>query len=72
MAIIKNNTYGLSSEIFGANSDEDFVFDINGMKVSVQNEGHLFSALKRLGSFPFRGNICWQGKEKHVSDKEWE
>lgn len=72
MKIIKNNTVGLNSEVFGASANEDFVFDINGMKVNVTNEPHIFSALKRLGTFPFKGNICWQGKETHVSDKDWE
>ena len=70
--IIKNNAYGLDSEVFGASAKEDFVFNVNGMKVHVTNEPHIFSAIKRLGNFPFKGNICWQGKEKHVSDKDWE
>lgn len=72
MKIIKNNAIGLQSEIFGANANEDFVFDVNGMKVKVSNEPHIFSAIRRINSFPFKGNISWQGKEEHVSDKEWE
>lgn len=70
--IVKNNTVGLDSEIFGATADEDFVFSVNGMKVHVTNEPHIFSALKRLATYPFKGDISWQGKETHVSDKDWE
>jgi hypothetical protein len=72
MSIIKTKVFGLSEEIFGAKGNEDFVFNVNGRSIHVSNEPTVFSALQRLGAFPFKGNIEWKGKTPYVSDKEWE
>lgn len=61
--LIKNETYGLSNDIFFAGDNEEFVFDVDGETVKVSHY-NIFGAVKKLIKANPQSNISWKGKEE--------